>query len=80
MKVTIEFDFDDPEKDDRAEHMRMMKATDLCSVIFDMQCYFRGKLENTEKFESGEKELEDASEKLFELMDRKGIMLDELYT
>lgn len=79
MKAILEFDFDDPEKDDRVDHARMLKANDMCAAIYDMQQYFRSKLKYSEDFGSGEKEVEDAQAKLFELLDSHGVNMNELF-
>lgn len=79
MKATLEFDFNDENSEDRIEHMRMLKAIDLCAVINDMKEYLRGRLKYNETFESGEVELEKVQTKLFELMDTFNINLDEIY-
>lgn len=79
MKATLEFDFDKEDSDDRMEHMRMLKAIDMCFVLNEMKQYFRDKLKHSERFESGDVELEKAQEFLFELMHDNNIDLDEIY-
>lgn len=76
MKATLEFDFDKEGSDDRHEHARMLKATDLCGCLFDMDQYLRNSL----KYDANPPSLEDAREKLHEIMRDHGVILDDLYS
>lgn len=78
MKATLEFDFDKGEGE-RIEHARMMQATNMCHIISEMSNYLRNRLKYSEKFESGEVELEKVRETLNSLMYDNGVNLDELY-
>jgi len=79
MKAILTFDFD-KNPDDKQDHARMLKADSLCAAISDYKEYLRGRLKYNEKFESGEKELETAREKLFEILNENGINLDDIYS
>ena len=79
MKAILEFDFNDDNHGDRQEHARMMQATNLCYIIYELQNYLRDRLKYADKFESGEVELEKVRETLNSLMYDNGVNLNEIY-
>lgn len=79
MKAILEFDFSSENTDDRMEHARMMQATNMCYILSELQDYIRNRLKYSEKFESGDVELEKVIETLNSLMYDNGVNLDEIY-
>jgi hypothetical protein len=76
MKATLEFNLDEPV--DQAAHMRAVKATDMAVVLWDMDQYLRGLIKYGELDESADKALEEARDKLHQLMSERVVDLDEL--
>ena len=76
MKATLEFNLDEPV--DEAAHMRAIKATDMTMVLWDMDQYLRGLIKYGELDESADKALEEARDKLHQLMSERVVDLDEL--
>jgi len=80
MKATLEFDLDNP--DDKMEHMRCVKATDMAIVLFEITHNLKRTLES--RFESQPQPrdefdgIEEAFREIYKLMDGHGINLDEL--
>ena len=71
MKATLKFNL--PEE--RQEHLRAVKATDLCSILWDMDQWFRDEIKHNNK-----EHLQEARDKLGEFMYDNGINLNEIYS
>jgi len=78
MIAKLEFDCSVPEEAEKMK--RMFLADDLCSVIHNLQKYLWDKSKFTEKFKSAESELKHVGLELYELMEEKGISLDDIYS
>lgn len=76
MKAILEFDFDKEDSDDKSEHARMLKATDLCGCLWDFDQYLRDTLKYGEKMPT----VEEIRDKLHEEMNTHGIVLEDLYS
>jgi len=76
MKAILEFNLD--ESVDQAAHMRAIKATDMAVVLWDMDQYLRGLIKYGELDEPVYKALEEARDKLHQLMNERVVDLDEL--
>jgi len=76
MKAILEFNLDEPV--DEAAHMRAVKATDMAVVLWDMDQYLRGLIKYGELDESVDKALQEARDKLHQLMSERVVDLDEL--
>jgi len=76
MRAVLEFNLDEPV--DQAAHMRAIKATDMAVVLWDMDQYLRGLIKYGELDESADKALEEARDKLHQLMSERVVDLDEL--
>jgi hypothetical protein len=74
MKAILEFNL----PDDEEEYGRTVVATELCSILFDMDNYLRERLKYGE-LKSADEELEDARQKLSDLMNEEAINLDKIY-
>ena len=80
MKATLEFNLDNP--DDKIDHMRCVKATDMAIVLFEITHNLQRKLES--RFESQPQPrdefdgIEETFSEIYKLMDEHGINLDEL--
>ena len=75
MKATLKFNLNDPE--DRMEHLRAVKSTDLCLVLLDIDNHLRGII----KHGQDEKEADvcqDVRGNLYMFMETRGVILDEL--
>lgn len=78
MKVTIEFDFESP--DDRKEHLRCIKSTDMAIAISSFLHSTRKFIENkveTEKLDSFDT-IQLMYDKFAEILDNNGIIIDDL--
>ena len=73
MKAILEFDLD--ELKDVENHARMLKATDLCTCLWDIDQWLRAQIRHGNK-----NEYEPVRDKLHELMNENGINLDQLYS
>ena len=69
MKAILEFNL----PDDQGEYERVNKAIDLCGVLFDFDQYLRSEIKYHDK------DLQDARDKLYELMGSYNIDLDKIY-
>jgi|GEM_PF-6218641 len=78
MKADLEFDCEDLE--DEMKLKRMLLASDLCYVIFEMQQYLRNKVKYTEELKSADKEIEDIRSHLNNLLIDNCIDLDKIYS
>ena len=76
MKAILEFNLDDG--DDRQAHLRAIKALDMSIALWDMDQYLRGLIKYGELDDITYKALQDTRDKLREIMDDRGINLDEL--
>lgn len=65
--------------EDRKDAQRMLKACDLCSVLWDMDLFLRNRLKYERLPDNVDQALQNARDKLHELMHDNGINLDELY-
>ena len=80
MKATLEFNLDNP--DDKIDHMRCVKATDMAIVLFEITHNLKRTLES--RFESQPQPrdefdgIEETFREIYKLMDENGINLDEL--
>jgi hypothetical protein len=78
-KAKLEFDLSDI--DDRKEHLRCVKSTDLCSLVWEFARNSRKTLEW--ELESKERDSFETLELVFEhfytLMENNEILIDELY-
>lgn len=77
MKATLTFNLTDP--DERDEFSRMMKATNLCSCLFDFKEYLRKKLKHKDLSDKDYVIIEKIQEDFNELMIDNNINLDEIY-
>ena len=77
-KATLEFDLND--HDDKMAHLRAVKSTDLALSLWDMDGYLRGKTKHAPDSMSSEvyDTLQDVRDKLYEIMNKHSIDLDEL--
>jgi len=78
MIAKLEFDCSIPEEAEKMK--RALLADDLCSVIHNLQKYLWDKYKFTEKLKSAESELKHVGLELYELMEEKGIDLDNIYS
>ncbi len=76
MKATLEFNLDEPV--DEAAHMRAIKATDMAVVLWDMDQYLRGLIKYGELDGPVDEALQEARDKLHQLMSERVVDLDEL--
>jgi len=70
MKVKIEFDLPEENQDLK----RCLSATDLCSVIFELDQWLRSQVKY-----HGREDFQEARDHLYELMDQNDINLDSIY-
>lgn len=76
-KAILEFDLTDP--DDLASHMRAVKSLDLALALWDIDQHLRSKLKYDETLSQEVYDsLDAAREKLYEIMNSRGISLDDL--
>lgn len=75
MKASLEFNLDDPE--DSMAHLRCVKALDLCLVLWDLLASMRSTIKYSDD-DAAVKVAEVARTQLLELMDKHGIVLDDL--
>ena len=83
MKATLEFNLNDP--DDRREHLRCVKSTDMAIVLWEIQTNFKKKCEhiieaNTEKDDQIDpwEAFEIIFEQISELYNDQNINVDDL--
>jgi hypothetical protein len=76
MKAILEFNLDEPV--DKAAHMRAIKATDMAVVLWDMDQYLRGLIKYGELDGPVDEALQEARDKLHQLMSERVVDLDEL--
>jgi hypothetical protein len=77
-KATLEFDLDDPS--DKEAHLRAVKALDLAITLWDMDQYLRAQTKYAPDSMPSEvyDALQEARDKLYEIMCSRNIDLDEL--
>jgi hypothetical protein len=77
-KATLEFDLNEP--DDIKSHLRAIKSTDLVLSLWDMDGYLRGQTKHAPDSMSPEvyNTLQNVRDKLYEIMSKYSIDLDEL--
>ena len=76
MKATLEFDLD--EGQDKAAHLRCVKAVNRAKALWAMDQYLRGLIKYGELDDAVYKTLEETRDKLREIMSENSIDLDEL--
>ena len=77
MKATLEFDMND--LDDVKSHKRMILSDDIVFCIWQFDQYLRGQIKyNEDLTQEAHDALEDAREKLHELLNDKSINLDTI--
>jgi hypothetical protein len=77
MKANLKFDLDNP--DDRVEHMRCVKATDMALMLSDIKQKIRSKLKYSEDLSEDElHQWEVMQDEFYSIADDYGINLDLL--
>jgi hypothetical protein len=77
MKAKLEFDLDNP--DDKMEHMRCIKATDMALMLWDIKQKIRRKLKYNEDLSEDElHQWEVMQDEFYSIADDYGINLDLL--
>jgi hypothetical protein len=77
MKAKLEFDLDNP--DDKMEHMRCIKATDMALMLWDIKQKIRRKLKYNEDLSEDElHQWEVMQDEFYSIASDYGINLDEL--
>ena len=77
MKATLEFNLDNP--DDKMEHMRCVKATDMALMLWDIKQKIRSKLKYSEDLSEDELyQWEVMQDEFYSIADDYGINLDLL--
>jgi hypothetical protein len=72
MKAILEFDLDNPE--DRKEHMRCMKSSDMASFIWELKHNFWRKW----KHDDSDFNLDNYKDALWDLLQDYNVNIDEL--
>jgi hypothetical protein len=75
MKAILKFDLDD--RDDRMAHLRCVKSSDMANVLFEVTHNLKKQLEDDGEtgYNVG---IEDTINRIIELMDGNGIIIDDL--
>ena len=78
MKAILEFNLD--EQDDVMAHLRAVKSLDMALTLWDIDGYLRGQIKHAPDSMSPEVygTLQDVRDKLYEIMSKHSIDLDEL--
>lgn len=78
MKAILEFNLD--EQDDEMAHKRAVKSLDMALTLWDIDGYLRGQIKHAPDSMSPEvySSLQDVRDKLYEIMSKHSIDLDEL--
>ena len=78
MKAILEFNLD--EQDDEMAHKRAVKSLDMVLTLWDIDGYLRGQIKHAPDSMSPEVygTLQDVRDKLYEIMSKHSIDLDEL--
>lgn len=78
MKAILEFNLD--EQDDEMAHKRAVKSLDMAITLWDIDGYLRGQIKHAPDSMSPEVygTLQDVRDKLYEIMSKHSIDLDEL--
>ena len=77
MKATLQFNLDNP--DDKMEHMRCVKATDMALMLWDIKQKIRSKLKYSEDLSEDElHQWEVMQDVFYSIADDYGINLDLL--
>jgi hypothetical protein len=77
MKAKLKFDLDNA--DDKMEHMRCVKATDMALMLWDIKQNIRSKLKYDEKLSEAElHQWEVMQDEFYSIADDYGINLDLL--
>jgi hypothetical protein len=78
MKAILEFNLD--EQDDEMAHKRAVKSLDMALTLWDIDGYLRGQIKHAPDSMSPEVygTLQDVRRKLYEIMSKHSIDLDEL--
>ena len=85
MEAILKFDLNDP--DDRHEFARASRATALCSTLWDLDQYLRGRTKYYQDDKDKSKDynegmyaaFDEARDKLYEIMNGEGIDLENIY-
>lgn len=78
MKAILEFDLDNP--DDQSAHMRAVKALDLAICLWDIDQYLRAQTKYApdsmpqEAYDA----LSEARERFYQILNERGIDMDEI--
>jgi hypothetical protein len=80
MKAILEFNLDEPE--DRSDHLRAVKSSNIMSVLWEFDMYLRSQLKYNDSNLTNEayEALDKAREKLYEVMNDQHVSFDELYS
>ena len=77
MKAILEFNLD--EHEDEEAHLRCIKSTDLVIAINEIDNYLRGELKyNDNLHPAARKALDNARERLYQILNERNINIDEL--
>ena len=77
MKANLKFDLDNPE--DRVDHMRCVKATDMALMLWDIKQKIRSKLKYSDDLSEDElHQWEVMQDEFYSIADDYGINLDLL--
>ena len=77
MEANLKFDLDNP--DDRMEHMRCVKATDMVLMLWGIKQKIRSKLKYSDDLSEDElHQWEVMQDEFYSIADGYGINLDEL--
>lgn len=77
MEANLKFDLDNP--DDRMEHMRCVKATDMALMLWDIKQNIRSKLKYSDDLSEDElHQWEVMQDEFYSIADDYGINLDLL--
>lgn len=78
MKAILEFNLD--EQDDEMAHKRALKSLDMALTLWDIDGYLRGQIKHAPDSMSPEVygTLQNVRDKLYEIMSKHSIDLDEL--
>jgi len=76
-KIILKFDTNDPE--DREEFNRCSRASDLCFLLWDFDQHLREQIKYNENLtEEQANTYEEIREKLYDMMEEKGLNFDYL--
>ena len=78
MKATLEFNFDEPA--DVMDHRRATKALDMACALWEITHNLKRSMENfiDLKSPSAQEVLDETMERIYELMENQGIIINDL--